>query len=309
LDTIKKRQTLQQIGESFGITRERIRQIELEALSRVKVKSSSPNLRAVFAYLYDYLKKQGGLKREDFLLNDLAESSEQNSLFFLLCLAPNMQRFAKCDDFYSFWGQGSDTFAKASVLLKALLKRLKDNKAPLVKETIYGEISQQPRIFVDNLIEASKAVEVGPLGKVGLAIWPEIKPRGVRDAAYLVLKKLGKPLHFQEIANNANGLKGSFFQKRKILPQTVHNELIRDPQFILVGRGVYGLRDWGYSDGTVRDVICGIMKKANMPLGRQEILQQVLQQRLVKENTIFLNLNNKTYFQKDREGKYTLKEI
>ena len=36
--------------------------------------------------------------------------------------------------------------------------------------------------------------------EVGLISWAEVKPKGVRDKAYLVLKKENKPKHFTEIA-------------------------------------------------------------------------------------------------------------
>lgn len=309
LDATRKRQTLQQIGDALGVTRERVRQIESEAVYKLRAnRSVSPDMKGAFVYFEDYLKKYGGLKREDLLLNDLGDAKEQNLIFFLLCLAPNLRRFEKSADFYSFWATG-DTCKQAPAFLNGLVTKLKENKAPLSREAVYAWFAGSPKIFIDGLIETSRTVEVGPLGEIGLTAWPEIKPRGARDAAYLILRKLGRPLHFRDIAGNANDLDGRFFQRKKILPQTVHNELIRDPQFILVGRGIYGLKEWGYSEGTVKDVICGILKENGVSLTRQEILERVLRQRIVQPNTIFLNLNNKACFRKDEEGKYTLKDI
>ncbi len=309
LDSLQRRQTLQQVGGLFGVTRERARQIEVEALSKLRANYSSSKLNSFFVYFKDYLKKHGGLKREDLLLNDLGGARERNFVFFLLKLAPSSQRLEGGDVFYPFWVQTGDVQDRALALLNDLVKTLEDGKIPLSIEEVYGLFSSKDKAFVNSSIEASRAVEIGPLDKIGLVAWPEIKPRGVRDAAYLILKKLGRPLHFRDIAGNANGLNGHFFQKKKILPQTVHNELIRDPQFILVGRGTYALKEWGYSEGTVKDVIRGILEKNGSALTRQEILQRVLRQRIVQPNTILLNLNNKTCFEKDEEGRYTLKEI
>jgi len=128
--------------------------------------------------------------------------------------------------------------------------------------------------------------------------WPEINPRGVKDNAYLVLLKTKKPLHFTQITKLIN----------KALPQTVHNELIKDPRFVLVGRGIYGLRDWGYEPGLVKDVIFKVLKTSRAPLAKQQILAHVLKQRFVKENTILLNLSNRKYFSKNLQGKYQIRE-
>ena len=84
-----------------------------------------------------------------------------------------------------------------------------------------------------------------------------------------------------------------------------HNELIKDPRFVLVGRGLYALSEWGYSNGVVRDVIKEILKKGG-PLSKEEIIDRVLKERYVKENTITVNLQNSKYFKKSKEGKYAL---
>jgi len=311
LEPFQKSQTLQQIGDSFGISRERVRQIESRVIYKLcrdcsSISDSGP--QTVFSFFKNYLKAQAGFKREDLLLRDLADEKEQRFVFFLLNLAPNLRYFAQSDNFYSFWAT-NDIREKALAFLDILLKKLKEKNTPLSRPAIYALSAGENKIFIDGLIEVSRIIDEGPLGDIGLAFWPEVKPRGVRDAVYLILKKKGQPLHFSEIAKNSHGLSGHFFQKRKLLAQTIHNELIRDPQFILVGRGIYGLKEWGYSDGTVKDVICDILKKNKTALSRQEILEEALRQRMVQPNTVFLNLNNKTYFKKDNEGKYTLKEI
>ena len=120
----------------------------------------------------------------------------------------------------------------------------------------------------------------------------------MKDKAYLVFKKENKPLHFTEVASLIDSA----------LPQTVHNELIKDSRFVLVGRGIYALKEWGYERGYVKDVIFKVLKSAQKPLDREEILEKVLEQRIVKKNTVLLNLSNKNYFLRTSEGNYTIKE-
>ncbi|MCX6789314.1 MAG: HTH domain-containing protein [Candidatus Gribaldobacteria bacterium] len=309
LGATKRNQTLQQIGDFLGITRERVRQIESDGLNKLRHSPAPVSLKAVFAYFERFLEEQGGFKREDVLLAKLSDETERAAVSFLLRLSPKLSLVEQNGHFYAVWFQEKDIYNHALVLLSDLVKKLTQQKAPQAHEMIYCFFNKENKVFVDNVIEASCAVEVSPLDQIGLAVWPEIKPRGARDIAYLMLKKTGQPLHFRDIANKANDLPNYFLPKKKTLPQTVHNELIRDPQFILVGRGVYGLKEWGYQTGTVREVIKAILVKNKEPLARPDILQQVLRQRMVQPNTIFLNLNNKKYFQKDDQGRYGLKEI
>jgi DNA-directed RNA polymerase delta subunit len=56
--------------------------------------------------------------------------------------------------------------------------------------------------------------------------------------AYLSLREHKKPLYFKDIVSEIYNK----FDK-KVNPATCHNELIRDKRFILVGRGIYGLKE------------------------------------------------------------------
>jgi len=155
-------------------------------------------------------------------------------------------------------------------------------------------------------IEISKHILKGSEGSYGLRHWPEINPKSIKDKAYLVFKKEKKPLHFTGVAyciNNLSWLKSS----SKANAQTVHNELIKDPRFVLIGRGLYALRDWGYEPGTVRDVISKLFLEEKRALTKAEVVRRVLKKRHVGENTIILNLQNKNYFQKNPQGKYTIR--
>jgi DNA-directed RNA polymerase delta subunit len=100
----------------------------------------------------------------------------------------------------------------------------------------------------------------------------------------------------------------SFLPKKETHIATIHNELIKDSRFVLVGRGIYALEEWGYGIGTVKDVILKILKESKNPLKKQEVLKKVSKQRIVKDNTIFLNLQNQKYFSKDSKGRYTVRE-
>jgi DNA-directed RNA polymerase delta subunit len=122
----------------------------------------------------------------------------------------------------------------------------------------------------------------------------------MRDYAFLVIRKHGSPIHFREVAKQIEKLFG-----KKAHVATTHNELIKDPRFVLVGRGLYALAEWGYMSGVVKDVIKKVIEKHG-PLTKDQVIEKVLKERYVKENTIIVNLQNPKYFKKDREGKYSI---
>ncbi len=289
-----KQETLQQIGMDFGVTRERIRQIEREAF--LKLRKKEDKLRIVFNHFIDYLNKNGGQKREDLLIKDLAED-QKAYIYFLLCIGSVFFRQKEDNDVHSFWSNTKDAKEKLDKEVFPLIQELKKKNKPVEEKYVFQLVSASS-------LEITRRIEKGPLGNFGLSFWPEINPKGVRDTAYLVLKKTEQPIHFREIASRSNQL---YAQTKKVLPQTVHNELIRDPRFVLVGRGIYALKEWGYDSGTVKDVILNTLKKSKKPLSKNEILNAVKKQRIVKDNTIFLNLSDKTSFKRNLDGKYVIR--
>ncbi len=308
----KPRETLQKIGDDFGITRERVRQIELESFKKLQDQKERSEVKNIFDEFKQYLKKHGGVKRENLLLKDLGKNGYQNYVYFFLTLGDSFYRFPETLEFYPFWSLDQNLFSKVQEIVRNLVKKFETEKKPLSQEDLLKwalqEYKEDLQLFFSSL-EIAKEVEKGPFGEFGLVSWPEINPRGVRDRAYLVLKQKREPLHFREIAKLASQLPSGCFSSREVLPQTVHNELIRDERFVLVGRGIYGLREWGYIPGTVKEIIANILKEAERPMAKEEILQAVQNQRLVKENTILLNLADKNYFQRDDEGRYILKSV
>jgi hypothetical protein len=81
--------------------------------------------------------------------------------------------------------------------------------------------------------------------------------------------------------------------------------LSKTPRFVLVGRGIYALSEWGYKTGVVRDVIKEMIKK-NGPMSKEDIIDQVMKERYLKKNTILVNLQNTKYFKKNKSGLYTI---
>jgi hypothetical protein len=303
-----RRETLDGIGQSFGVTRERVRQIEEIAFRSLQEEAKlarRKELEKAFSCFKQYLGKQGGLKREDLLLSELGGERLQNHIYFLLTLGEPFQRFREDNNFYTFWVIDESLFEKTEEILKALLKIFAKEKKPLSEEEFFNTFENEPSNLFNSSFEIFKRIEKGPLGDFGLIDWPQIKPAGVKDRAFLVFKKYNRPLHFKEIADLAGELEGTACKKKKLYSSTVHNELIKSDVFVLIGKGIYALRNWGYKPGTVKDIIIDILKIAKQPLTKEEIIEEVLKQRQVQKNTIFLNLQDENLIGAG-EGKYYL---
>lgn len=158
--------------------------------------------------------------------------------------------------------------------------------------------------IIYSILQALKKLEQNKFGYWGMNDWRDIRPKTINDKIYLVLKHRGKPMHFVEIAEEINKIG---FDSKKANAATVHNELILDKKYVLIGRGLYGLKDWGYQQGTVADIIEDVLKKSESALSREEIIEKVLEQRMVKKATINLALMNKQKFEKTEDGKYKIK--
>ncbi len=288
-------ETLESIGESYQITRERVRQIEKEGLKKLseKIKNKGDVLDDFGERIDDF----GGLKREDRLVYVLGDRKleDKNHITFLLSLGDFFDKNKETKDFHPHWLTDKNSVRTAEDIIQNSYDKLKSKKEPVPLEVLKSSPDYPTHKFISYL-EISKDVKQGPQGLYGLKEWPEVSPRGVKDMAYITLKREGSPLHFKKVAQ----LIGD-----QTNPQTVHNELIKDDRFVLVGRGIYALREWGYEEGEVKDVIKRIIEKEGRPLSRDEIVDRVLDKRVVKKNTVIQNLSNKKYFKRTPDGKYT----
>ena len=157
-------------------------------------------------------------------------------------------------------------------------------------------------VCVKRWLALSKVLGQNPLGEWGLAKSPNIEARGVRDFAYLAVKRHGSPMHYREVAEAIERL---FVRRAHIA--TCHNELIKDNRFVLVGRGMYALAEWGYSAGAVKDILRDILLRHG-PLSHTDLIERVRKERYVKDNTIMVNLQDRSFFRKLPSGEYAVVE-
>lgn len=303
-----EKMTLEAIGQFYGITRERVRQIENFSLSTIRRSDVYIKQEPSFEELREVIEDHGGLVREtDFLEHLSSDESYQNNVHFLLVLGDHFERLRENDEFHHGWTVDTTLSKKVHKSLNALYDNLSDDDIVPQTEIVLRFLDFLQKEIEDmrdkevahRWLSLSKKIDKNPLGDWGVAHAPSIKARGIRDLAFLVLRNHGSPMHFTEVARD---IREQF--DRKAHQATVHNELIKDKRFVLVGRGLYALSEWGYGRGIVRDVIKGILNEEG-PLTKNEVIDKVLKERHVKENTILVNLQNSKYFKKDRQGRYS----
>lgn len=307
-------ETLEGIGREYGITRERVRQIQSQA--KKNLLDLSDRLVPVSELYESLFQSHGGVMTEDYateVVKDWVELKEpkQPVVIFFLDLLPPYEYVTRDRVFIPHWRHPKMVKNDAEQILAVAQRVLTDTGRPVREAELLEKMQAALQAKEDELsaaeltayLTASRAIGTTPFNEWGLAIWPETSPRGVGDKAYAVLRRHGQPEHFTritEMINEAN------FDHKRANPQTVHNELIKDSRFVLVGRGLYGLTEWGYVPGTVSDVIERILTDAKRPLTRDEVIERVLSQRKVKKNTILLGLQNQKRFIRTEDNRYAL---
>ena len=302
--------SLAAIGRKLNLSRERIRQIQAESLKKL----SSGVVRDYndFAdYVVNKMENLGGVVKKDKVVQKIIDGSskdnnKENYLHLFLKLIPGIEMIERDDYLHDSWIISKLPKKELIKVLKDWAKYLKDKKTPTKVEVLLTEHPDHKKhntTFLLALPEVSRKLIETYEGTIGLTEWPEVCPKTVRDKIYYILKRYQKPLHFQEIARTVEAEK---FDNKKVVAATVHNELIADDRFVLIGRGIYALAEWGYVSGTVKDVIVSVMKKTNKSMDFADIYKIVSKQRLVRKNTVMINLQTKKVFKKLKSGKFVL---
>lgn len=306
----ERRETLEQIGELLGITRERVRQLEKAVITRLKMAAEKdlPHIAKVEEALSGHLEEMGNVARISDITARLTPDNnkiDQARVAFLARLAPAIAVIDDNDHFFHAVGLASRHTEKAiRDQVNKIIDAIKEIGEPTTIDTIGERIGSQDKRQIEALAGISKSV-ANLHGRWGLIKWPMVNPRNIRDKIYVTLHQNGKPMHFSEIAA---AIKSSSFKRKDVTTQAIHNELIKDKRFVLIGRGIYALKEWGYKKGTVADVIAEVLRKEGGPLHRDEIVKRVLKSRQVKETTILLNLQGKPQFKRVAKATYDLAE-
>ena len=302
-------ETLESVGQSYGITRERVRQIENHAVKTIRKSENYKEASAELKEIAGVIDALGGIVSQSELLDLLARRNEERyHVLFLLAVGEEFERKKEGNEFVHHWYLDEAHASNVRKALENLYSALTDTVV-LPEEEIISlyrkELEKESSVHDDEEVllrwlSLYKRIGRNPLGEWGKATSPSVHVKGMRDFAYLTLKRHGSPMHFSEVAQKVEEL---FSRKAHIA--TTHNELIKDPRFVLVGRGLYALQEWGYAKGVVKDVIRQLLEEHG-PLTKSEIIERVKRERYVKDNTISVNLQDTSVFEGLDDGRYSL---
>ena len=314
----KPRATLEKIGREFGVTRERIRQIEKNALKKLQRNVNNTKLHVLNEFANSLIQKMDGIALEEKLVSEILkavpelENVDANAVKLSMQLDHGLEKEYNTIHFRPHWklkNIGKKFVTQLCDKTVTFLSKRKDVVgADEVVQHLQSAMPQgdlrlsKQRVLA--CLELDRRIKLVKGNQVGLASWRNINPKTLRDKILFILHAAGKPLHFVDIANK---ITDAHFDKKTVNVQAVHNELIRYDQFVLIGRGIYALKEWGYSKGTVADVLKDVLREHGS-LDRDRVIEEVLKRRQVKRITIILNLKNKELFERIGRNMYSLKK-
>jgi DNA-directed RNA polymerase delta subunit len=309
--TGSKPKTLEEIGKSLGITRERVRQIEKNTLKKLS-DFVSADLRGqeITSVITAVIESNGGIIRTvDFdkaILGDESSAKAKHQLAFIVACSVGVGTYQESNTVYKSNYIAPVTSQITDKIIKEAISILKAEAAPIEEKVLVESVRKGMSDITASAIVAAVSVCKGILktdtGHLGLSHWRDINPRSIKDKTYYILKKHKKPLHYTEISDHIQNFAG---KEKHVTRQAVHNELIRDERFVLIGRGIYALSEWGYASGVVEEVIEAVLIETGRPMHKDDIIAEVLKRRMVKETTILLNLQKKR-FKRVARATYTI---
>ncbi len=313
-----EKETLQSIWNSFSptITRERVRQIEESGIRKIWRIIKASILTDIQEKGIEFVKMNWGLASRDSLVNYLIKELNLEKDINKGVLETIVQ--SDFDILKSKQKLGCKIYFYLSkisrynvdVIHKEAIKVLKKKKDVIEKEELFKIVSENLKDLrgisaplVGSVLELFDDIIFWEDNLVWLTKWKILNPKTLKDKAVYILKKEWTPMHFVDIANKIIEV-----LEDNVKINTIHNELIRNEDFVLIGRGIYALREWWFKPGTVLDVISSILEKRNEPMSTEEIVKEVLKIRDVKETTIYMNLQNRQVIERVWRNFYQLKQ-
>lgn len=293
--------TLQAIGDKYQITRERVRQIVNNTLQKIRKNCASSEIKNLLKEIEAAVSKNGGYASNKSLSQNFTDGSEAegNAFNLIVNLSTDLENVKTSNLFNEGWRRKNIKASDLRDISMAAVKILKE-KGSVLKTADIATALKKNESLVQAAMSSNKNLMQDDNLDWGLARWPHVNPKSIKDKSKYIMIRHGKPMHYSTLAEKISEL-GS----RMVTKQSVHNELIKNSEFVLVGRGIYALSEWGYAPGIVEEVIVTILEEAGEPLTKEIIVERVLERRIVKPSTIVLNLQRPRFKKVDEAG-YTL---
>jgi hypothetical protein len=249
-----KRSTLQELGEKFGITRERVRQLELRFW--IQIAESRELVSELFRRFIAYFMRNNSL---------VIDASNADFVVFL-CKALKIPVATLSPDLHILGAEQCH--------IQQLLNMPRYMDVVLDPAKISGYLVQKGLGYLplDDLVRVSNALSFSLQRRFGKD-----------ERVYLALRSLGRPAHYTEVRKRCEEL----FPWDTYTDRNVHAILGRETMGIVwVGRrGMYALQEWGYQrpEVSIYELIEAIVRRkyeeTGKPVPRDIIVAEVLKSR------------------------------
>ncbi|MDD2537212.1 MAG: sigma factor-like helix-turn-helix DNA-binding protein [Candidatus Absconditabacteria bacterium] len=313
---------LQRIGQQYNLTRERIRQIETQALMRFRrLIVGNETYMNVLSEAKKILDAHGGLLAEDVLVSKLINRNlfkfSKSELRLILISDFDVTYLKRNKYLYkAFYIEPlyEDLLTKMTLFVNDYFEKRNGSQdiyefIAVLKDTFLKEYKEvtylRNDLFYINFFAIVRGLSMFD-GKVGFDTFTDVNPKTMKLKVYYTMKRLNKPIHYQELPAHIIG----WFPEKSVKINTIHNELVKNNDiFVNLGLGRYGLKEWGYEGGLVKDILVRIFEKNDRPMTVKELCKEVLKEKMVSPNTVMLNLQKyKDMFERIDKGVYQLKK-
>lgn len=308
--------TLEEVGQRFGITRERVRQIEGKALRRICHPTKRHILDDIVRPFQFVLQQAGGILKENQISEKISEVTvlgEINPIGatrFVLGVTSGLEEIRD-----GIWALKECPLEFFPMVTSAAALRLENNHSRMRYNKLVSEVRKMlessndearrevDTLFIEACLQADPQFEISDDGWCILAKWQ----RSYIYEMVEVLRDKGTPLHFREIAS---GVKALLNGNQEVAEHNIHAVLQRRRDlFVLVGQGTYGLVEWGIQRPTYYvEIISAILEAEGEPLPADEIIRRVEELRPCKKTSIMMSLTLNDRFAEFGPGIYGLRK-
>ncbi|RLC65361.1 MAG: hypothetical protein DRI48_06795 [Chloroflexi bacterium] len=284
--------TLEEVGQRLDVTRERVRQIQTRALSRLANPNGQRRVRELTAHLLQAFRAAGGLMTEAEVGRVIAEAVAVNDTdaewVGRLWLATRRDvRQLKRE---AVWGLADAPLRLVPDVNRRLVRLMEPTFTSLTDDELLAEFkrtrfyekhrSRLPDGFLHACLRTNQAIEITD-GQCRLVKWA----RRRTPVIVQTLREIGEPAHYTIITKRANALLPPELQAT---PHNVHAELGRRTDlFVRVGHGIFGLKEWDLpDDGSLANAAYRVLTEAGHPLHIEAITDRVLETWRVERSSV-----------------------
>lgn len=321
-------ETLQDIGDKLGLTRERIRQIEAKALKRIlrlyghgKIKAHIFN--SIRLYFTTHQSESDGVLSEDEAIEALATgcsceeaglaveflqdiTGTEANIFASGLIEPEAGVYCVDETAARFYQE----------MLRLIEESLQSREKPLTEGLLLKDITSRAGtcLSANQLRLARRVLNVSARvsrlrnGTIALSQWTEFHSHNAASLTEAALRLLGRPAHFREITEKVSSIfgEGGTFNER-----TIHQALLTNRKaFVWVKHGTYGLAAWGLKKPPfIKDRLVELLSVTGYPLPFWHLEQKVLEVCNCKQESVRMTLDlNPGLFTKFAGDQYALRQ-